>query len=679
MKKIRRLSAILSLAFFMLMMSPESYTVVRAEDISSKNQASDNKGVRLQDDFYDAINNDWLSTVKIEEGKSTTSTFDDVEKTVKGQVKSIIKSLVSEKEKYAANTDERKIINLYNNVLNVQERNNQGLKPVKENLDKIKSAQTIDDITKLWSDRSIVNSTIQFAVEKDVKNITTNILYINHTGLSLGDSDQYTHPTESTAKNKKLTVNYYNKLLMLSGYTKDEANLKTDNMFKFEEMIAPYIMGKREKALTPNLIDSLYNVYTLDELKDLAPNLNLPIIMKELGIDNANKIVLQDPKWLKALNKIYTQENLPLIKNYLEIVNLIYASNYLSKDFEDANTEFSNNLLGIKGSGSKEDDAVDTVNSLMGMAIGKIYSERYVSKNVKEDVENITKKIIEVYKKRINNLTWMSSSTKKNAIDKLDKLNIKIGYPDTWVDYSKLNIKAYEEGGTLFGNVIALRRFAQDEMFSKLNKPVDKKKDGVEPQTVNAFYSPTDNSIIIPGGIIQGHFYDPNGSKETNLGGIGVILGHEISHAFDNTGAQYDADGNLNNWWSDDDYKEFQQKTQKVKDFYSQIEVAPGQMLDGNLTAGENIADIGGVSCLLDILKTMDNPNYKTFFQSYAVTWRQLTTKEYSDYAMLIDSHSPNKVRVNAVLPQFQQFYDTYGITEKDGMYIRPEDRVAIW
>lgn len=673
MRIMKRLSSILVILIFMLMMSPVSNTVVMAETMGN------NQGVRLQDDFYDTVNNEWLNTTKIEKGKSTASTFDDVDKEVANQVKNIISSLLSNKDQYQSNSDEKKIINLYNNTLNVEARNKDGLRPVKGTLDKIKAVQTIDDITRLWNDKKILNSTIKFSVERDIKDVANNILYINSTGLSLGDSDEYTMPTENTAKNKKLTEDYYKKLLILSGYTHEQAKAKVDDMFKFEYMVAQHIIGKHKKAVTTNLIDSLYNVYTSEQLNNLAPNLNLPAIMKSLGVDKANKIIVEDPKWLEAFNQMYTQENLPLIKNYIEMINLIYASQYLSEDFENANKEFANNLLGIEGSVSKEEDAADNVNSLMGMAIGKIYAQRYVSPKTKENVESITKEIIEVYKKRITSLDWMSESTKKNAIDKLDKLNIKIAYPDNWLDYSKVDIKSYEEGGSLFENAMALRIFAYDEIFNKINQKVDKAKDRFKPQTVNAFYSATQNSIIIPGGIIQGHFYNPNDSKETNLGGIGAIIGHEISHAFDNTGAQYDSDGNFNNWWSAEDYQKFKEKTQKLVVFYNQIEALPGEKLSGTLTAGENIADIGGVSCLLDILNTMNKPNYKAFFESYAVTWRQITTKEYAEYALQIDVHSPNKIRVNAVLEQFQKFYDTYGITEKDGMYVKPEERVGIW
>lgn len=676
MKKIKKLSIVASIVAFMLVVSNGSHNVAMAEESSVTNNS---QGVRLNDDFYDAVNSDWIKNAKIEDGKSTASTFDDVENKVTEQIKDIINNLLINKDAYKENSDEKKIINIYNNTLNIEARNREGIKPVKENLDEIKSIGTIDDITKLWKDKRILNSTIKFSVEKDIKDVKTNILYISPIALSLGDSDEYTNPTENSKKERKLTEDYYNKILMLSGYTQQESQKKVDDMFKFEEMVAPYIKGKKEKSTTKNLIDEQYNVYTVAELNNLAPNLNLPEIMNYMGIDKANKIILEDPEWLKAFNKLYNQENLPLIKNYIEIVNLLYASNYLSEDFENANKEYASNMLGITGNVSKEEEAVDNVNSMMGMAIGRLYSEKYVPEKTKKDVESITKDIIAVYKKRIDNLDWMSSQTKKNAIDKLDKLKIKIAYPDSWNDYSKLDIKSYEEGGSLFQNAMTLRIFERDKMFNKINKLVDKDEDQFKPQTVNAFYSATENSIIIPGGIIQGHFYDVNAPKEVNLGGIGVIIGHEISHAFDNTGAQYDSDGNLNNWWTEEDYKEFMQKTQKVANFYSQIEATPGEKLDGNLTVGENIADIGGVSCLLDILGEMNNANYKAFFESYAVTWRQITTKEYATYALIIDVHSPNKVRVNAVLPQFQKFYDTYGITEKDGMYVKPGDRIGIW
>ena len=293
MNKIKRLGIIAGIVIFMLTINPTSYTRAIAAETNAET-ASTNQNVRVQDDFYDAINSQWMSTAKIEDGKSTNSTFDQVEEKVTSETKEIINQLLTNKDKYEKNSDEKKIINLYNNTLNVEARNTEGLKPVQKVLDEIRAVKTKEDITKLWDKKDVLNSTIRFVVERDIKDAKTNVLYIDSTGLSLGDPDEYTHPTEETVKNKRLTEEYYNKILRLSGYTKDEAKVKVDNMFKFEGMIAPYMVGKRKKSITTNLIESMYNVYTLDQLNDLAPNLNLPAIMSSLGIEKANKIILED-------------------------------------------------------------------------------------------------------------------------------------------------------------------------------------------------------------------------------------------------------------------------------------------------------------------------------------------------------------------------------------------------
>nr|WP_207713906.1 M13 family metallopeptidase [Clostridium saccharobutylicum] len=668
-----------------LMMSPISYHKVFAAEQLSDQMATEsitknNKiGLRLQDDFYGAINNEWLSTTKIEQGKDQASVFQEVSDMVMKQKRDIINELLEKQNQYGENTDQKKIINIYNNTLDTEDRDKEGIKPVQKNLDKIKNIKTIQDITNLWSNKEILNSTINFTVGSDAKDATMNVLYIEPTTISLGNSDEYNNPTESTAKTKALIQEYYNKILMLDGYTQEEAQSKVNDMFKFEGMIAKSMTGHKEELADSNIQQSIYNVYTLDELNALAPNLDLTSVMASLGIEKANKIILEEPKWLEAFNNLYTNENVPLIKNYLEILNLSNASEFLSEDFEKVGTEFNNKAAGIVGSRPKEEEAVSMVNGLMGMGLGRIYADKYVSQKTKDDVENITNEVIETYKSRINNLNWMSSETKKNAIEKLEKLDVKIGYPENWIDYSNVDIKSYKDGGSLYENAMTIYNFSRNEMFSRLNKQVDKKNDFFQPQTVNAFYNATNNSIMIPGGIIQGHFYDPNASREVNLGGIGAVIGHEISHAFDNNGAKYDADGNFKNWWTADDYKEFEDKTQKVKDFYSKIEALPGKNINGALTVGENIADMGGMACMLDILGTMKNPDYKAFFESYATTWRQVVTKEYEEYCLNVDAHSPNKFRVNAVLQQFEKFYETYGITQNDGMYVKPKDRVAIW
>ncbi|MDU7439699.1 MAG: M13 family metallopeptidase, partial [Clostridium sp.] len=332
-----------------------------------------------------------------------------------------------------------------------------------------------------------------------------------------------------------------------------------------------------------------------------------------------------------------------------------------------------------KGDIPDDEKAISVVNSLLSEPFGRLYINRYFNPQIKTNVENMTSKIIETYKRRIEKLDWMSDKTKANAIEKLNNLNVNIGYPEKWEDYSSVEIKSYDEGGSLLQNALNISKFLYEKQLEKLNSTVDRNEFACPPQMVNAFYNPTSNGITVPAGILQDEFYDINASEERNYGAIGAVIGHEISHAFDNTGAKFDSNGNLNCWWTDEDLSKFQEKTQKVRDYYNKVKTDNGKNVNGDATVGENIADIGGIACVLDILKEKENPNYKDFFESNARIWREIATPEYEDMALKFDVHSPNKIRVNVVLPQFDQFYTTYGVTEKDKMYIKPEDRLQIW
>lgn len=677
MGRLKNKGVIASVLICSLLMCQGTY--VKAAEVTDANSTTVSNSLRLQDDFYSVINREWLNTAKIDAGQVSNSTFVETDKALTEQKKQIMKDLLANEKSYSENSDEKKIINLYNNTLNMEARNKQGIEPIKQMLEELKNIKTLSDISNLNPESKIENPLIGFSCGVDLKDANKHVLYISPISLSLGNSDEYGKTTENSKRLKGLAENYYSTILTLSGYTKEQAKVKIDNLFKFENMIASSIKGKEETSKNNNTIDEEYNVYTLDQLNSLAPNLNIKTIMKNNELDNANKIILTEPKWLETLNSIYTEENLPMIKDYIEILNITSASQYLGEDFEKAATEFKNAFLGSQGEIPGDEKAINMVNSVLSEPFGKIYIQKYFSDKVKENVKDMTDEIIETYKKRINNLDWMSDTTKKSAIEKLNKLNIQIGYPDKWDDYSKLEIRSYENGGSLWENVENLSKFAREKSISKLNEPVDKSKFACSPQTINAFYNPSSNTITVPAGILQGEFYDLNASKEKNLGAIGAIIGHEISHAFDNTGAKFDADGNLNNWWTEEDYKKFEEKTNKVREFYSTVKLDDGKNVNGDLTVGENIADIGGVACVLDILKQMPNPDYKTFFESNATMWREINTKEYADYRLQYDAHSPNKVRNNIVLAQFDKFYETYGIKENDKMYVKPEDRLQIW
>lgn len=677
MGKLRKRRVIAGALLCSLLMGQGTYAA--AAEVTNTNVATVSNTLRLQDDFYNAINRQWLNTVKIDTGKTSNSTFMETDKTLTEQKKQIIKDLLANEKSFSENSDEKKIINLYKNTLNMEARNKQGIEPVKKMIAELNNIKSIKDIANLNSESKLENPLMQIACQVDLKDANKYALYIAPPSLSLGNSDEYIKPTENTKRVKSLVETYYTNLLTLSGYSNDQAKAKVDNLFKFENMIAPSIKGKEETSKNNNAIDQEYNVYTLDELDSLAPNLNIKAILTNNKIDNVNSVILTEPKWLKALNEIYTEQNLPMIKDYFEIINIVSAASYLGENFEKATTAFNNAYLGSQGDIPQDEKAIDMVNSALGEPFGKIYIKKYFSDEIKNDVKDITNEVISTYKNRINNLDWMSDTTKKSAIEKLDKLNAQIAYPDKWEDYSKLQIRSYEEGGSLWENIENLIKFAREKALRKLNEPVDKTKFACPPQTINAFYNPTSNTITVPAGILQGAFYDANASKEKKLGAIGTIIGHEISHAFDNTGAKFNADGNLNNWWTQEDYKKFEEKTNKVRAFYNQVKLDNGKNVNGDLTVGENIADIGGLACTLDILSKMSNPDYKAFFESNAAVWREITTNEYADYKLQYDAHSPNKVRNNIVLAQFDEFNQTYGLKQGDKMYIKPEDRLQIW
>lgn len=678
MIKLKRIKALVCALAVSLTLLPS--VSAKAVDVKTSNSQSKivQDNVRLQDDFYDAVNKAWLNGAKIENGKVSNSAFDEADKVLDGKKKEIITELLANEKNYPSNSDEKKIINLYKNYLNTAARNKQGIEPIKEIIQAVNEVKTIDDIIKLNED-DIANPLINISCDVDLKDATRYAAYINTSSLSLGDSDEYTKPTEYSKRVKGLVGDYYIKILKLSGYNEVDAKTKVDNLFKLENMIAPYITGQEEASRDPDIIENEYNVYKLDNLDNLAPKVKIKDMMKDAKLDNANTIILSNPKWLKALNDIYKEENLQLIKDYIEINNIAGIAGCLGEDFQKAQEEFSKQYLGTNGDIPKEEKAINAVDSLLSEPFGKIYIEKYFSDRTKKNVEEITKEIINTYEKRIDNLDWMSNETKTKAKEKLDKIGVQIGYPDKWEDYSKVEIRSFEEGGSLLENLSNIAEFEEEKQVEKINKIVDKNEFLCSPQTINAFYNPTTNTITVPAGILQKPFYDESGKKEKILGGIGAVIGHEISHAFDNTGSQFDGDGNFNNWWTDEDYKKFEEKTNKVREFYNNVKLSNGENVNGSLTVGENIADIGGMACVLDILKDTQSVDYESFFESNADIWREICTKEYEELKLKNDSHSPNKVRVNAVLPQFDEFYKTYGVKEGDNMYVKPEDRLKIW
>ncbi|AIY81081.1 peptidase M13 family protein [Clostridium botulinum 202F] len=667
-KKIARTLALILSVF--IINSFINYDVFASEAI-----AQSNNEIRLQDNFYETVNKEWLEKSMLKQDEEAKSTFTETKDKVNNDTKRIFNDLLIHENKYLSNTDEKKIINLYNNSINISERNNQGAEPIKKYTKKIKEAKNINELTKLLGDPTIniFSNLINFSVGSDIYDEKNNALYISSTRLVLGDSDQYRNETDKTKNNKENMEKYLVNILMLSGYSREEANKKVSNLFYFENQLASSIIGVNEFADYYNNQENNYKTYKISDINELSNNLDLSYIIKNLGYENVDKVILFEPKWLDKLNEIYNEENLQVIKDYTEVCMISAASKYLSENFRNEYLALQKSLYDIDNI-SLEDETKELVKKNFNSVLSKLYVGEVFSEEIKSDVKNITEEIINTYSNRIKNLEWMSASTKDNAIKKLNNIKVNIGYPEEWIDYSNLEIKSYKEGGSFLENIINLEKFSY-------KKPVNAKEsfNKISPEDVNAYYDAESNEITIPAAILQKPFYDINESKEKNLGGLGVIIGHEITHAFDNNGSKFDENGKIKNWWTDEDYKKYEDKIKRIEEVYGNIEALPGIKVNGEITLGENIADIGSMTCMLDILDNIPNANYDEFFRNFATVWRDITTEEYKVLLLKIDSHSPSDIRVNTVLQQFEKFYEIYNVTENDDMYIKVKDRLSIW
>lgn len=649
--------------------------------ISNSNQIENYDEIRLQDDFYDVVNKEWLSSAKLQEGCISYGTFEEVNGKVNNDIYNIILGIQKDKDNYAKNSDEIKVLNLYNNYLNMKKRNELGIKPIEKYIEKVNNLKSISDTKEiLWNGEfSYFQGLINLGVGPDYKDSSKNILYIGRNSLGLGNSFYYKDNRSENKNIQTVYIDYLKKLHMLYGENEEEARKDAENFYDLEKEISLYIPSYEEEAKDENRIQKSYNVYTIKQLEKNAPNIGIDKLLSKLEIKKTDKVIVENPKLLNMINSLMVEENTDKIKRFLKTNVLLSTDNLLTNEHREAGNNLKKIFYGVDAVEFNEGSGIKFINEQLSELVSKIYVTKYFDKTSKIDVENISGEIIENFQNRLKNISWMSKATKDKALNKLKNINVKVGYPDKWNDFSDIEIKSYDEGGSLIENVINIYSWQCKNEFSKLNKPVNKSEWSMGACSVNAYYNALNNEIVFPAGILQQPFYDKNASKEKNLGGIGVIIGHELTHAFDNTGAQFDETGKLKNWWNASDYEEFTRRSKKVIDYYSNLKTNEGKSIDGFLTVGENISDLGGIACVLDIAKKNENANLKELFENYAIIWREVSTKELREYLLNNDPHAPKKIRVNAVLSQFEEFYKTYNIKEGDKMYVNPEDRVGIW
>ena len=630
-------------------------------------------GSNLKDDFYATVNKSWLDSSVIPAGQAQNGTL--AEKMYDTEpLNALIRQAVANPE----GEDAQRIAALYNNILDWDARNAAGIEPIRPYLEAAEAAQSVDEVMavkKRIAEDLAGNLLAGFSLSGDARDSTRYTVGFSAFSPSL-TKEVY---AADSGSQKDAYLAYVQKLFEIGGADAQSAAADAQRIWEMEKELSTHALDRQDQGN----VDLTYNVYTMDELKALFPTLDLDDIYAQSGLARSDdQIIVSDVGLLEASPKYFTEEHLDDLKAYLRLSILAGYGGYLSRDFQDAANTYQKDFLGISGTLSDEAMATQLIQQYLSDELGRLYAAEYFSEAAKADVEDMVYDFIDIYKDRIRSLDWMIDTTKAKAIEKLDALAVKVGYPDEgkWNDYFKgVTLKTADEGGSYFDNIITMMKAQQQMLIKWQNQPVNKDLWPMAAYTVNACYVSTSNEIVFPAGILQAPLYDVNASREQNLGGIGYVIAHEITHAFDNNGAKFDKNGNATDWWTPEDYAAFQQLCDDVVSYYDGIEAAPGITCNGSLTLSENIADLGAAQCILEAAQREEDPDLETMFRSIANTWCSTMPRDTAAYYATLDVHAQDKLRANRVLQTLDEFYTTFGITEGDGMWVAPEDRVSIW
>ena len=630
-------------------------------------------GTNLKDDFYAAVNKDTLNSLEIQPGRVMSGTLYDLQDKSTEDVNAILSEIIG--KTYEKGTKEQKIADFYQSVADMDSRNKEGIEPIKPYLELIDNAQNIDDLIKVQSTVSkdlYIAQFMGFGLTVDLKDSNSYMIVFSVSSPTL-PKDTYLNGTEQQIN---VYLEYIKTLYMLGGESEEDAAKKANQFFEMEKLMAQSMLD----AADSGNVDKVYNIYTMDEIKAMFPEVDMDTVFADSGLKSEDDIIIGDTGLTKAYAKYFNNDNIDTLKAAAKLSLLQGWGGAFNQEFIDASDKFNQDFMGVSGSYTPEERALLTVQNTMPDYIGELYAERYFTEEAKQDVEKMVKDIISVYRNRIQNLTWMSDTTKEKALKKLDTMKIKIGYPDKWeTAIDNAEIKSTTDGGSYFTNMLSILAAQKEEALALQGTAVDKTQWIMYPFTVNACYSATQNDITFPAAILQAPMYDVNASYEQNLGGIGYIIAHEITHAFDNNGAKFDENGNAADWWTEEDYAAFNALCEDMIAFYDGEEGIPGIPMNGTLTLSENVADNGAVACITEIVAGLENPDFETLYKSIANCWASVANRAYYQYAAQADVHSADKLRVNKVLVNCDEFFDTFDIGETDGMWVAPEDRVKIW
>ncbi len=634
------------------------------------------------DDFYMYATGGWQEANPIPDEHSRYGTFDKLRENNQEQVQGLIEELGAENHKQGTNA--QKVGDLYSMGIDEAKLNAEGYEPIKPILAKIDAAITKKDIVSLVAqiNRYAASPFFGFGVGPDAKNSTMNIAHIYQSGIGMSGREYYTEQDDES----KLLRQEYVKMMQVQfkniGYTEAEAEKAANAAMKIETELAKNHFTKEERRQPEK---NYHKIKLIDLDKEVAP-FDWAYYFEQVGANNLEDLNVSQIEPVRAAIHIIDAESIDNLKSYLNWIVIRSAASYLSDEFVDASFEFYGKTM----SGSKEirprwKRSIDAVNGALGEAVGQLYVERYFPEEAKERMLTLVNNLTESLGERISSLEWMSEETKEKAHEKLSTFIVKIGYPDKWKDYSSLEIK----DDSYYANMKRASQFEYNESLKELGKPVDKTKWYMSPQTVNAYYSPTSNEICFPAGILQPPFFYMNADDAVNYGGIGVVIGHEMTHGFDDQGRKFDKDGNLNDWWTSEDAASFDERTKVLVDHFDNIVVIDTVRANGTFTLGENIADHGGLQVSLNAYnKTKEAQSGETidgftpeqrFFLSYATLWGGNVRDAEIVRLTKIDPHSLGKWRVNGALPHIDAWYDAFDIKETNALYLPKEKRASIW
>ncbi len=650
--------------------------------VSGITKANIDNTVRPQDNFYQYVNGGWIKRSEIPGDKTAIGSFYDLRDDADNSVKAIIEDLAKQKN-LVAGSDEQKVADLFNSFMDMEKRNAAGITPLLPIMDDINKLKSKKDLAKFFGEYQAVgiNTPFSFYISVDAKDSSNYATHVWQSGLGLPDQDYYFNEEERFVKLRQGYLAHIEKMFELAGLPNGKA--AAQSIMSLETKLAEHHWTRVESRDS----EKRYNKFAVSDLpKSVTDKFDWLTYLDALGVSGQKNLIVNQPDYAAAFGDIFTETSVADWQTYLTFHTLSRFASYLTADLDNEDFNFfSKQLNGREEQRPQWKRGVSVVNSNLGEVIGKVYVAKHFTPEAKSRMSQLVENLRGAYGESIDELEWMSDDTKKSAHVKLAAFTPKIGYPDKWEDYSALTIKADD----VVGNIIRSGEISHKKEVEKLGGPIRTWEWGMTPQTVNAYYNPTVNEIVFPAAILQAPFFNMAADDAVNYGGIGAVIGHEMGHGFDDQGSKYDDKGNLRNWWTEADLKAFKERADNLVSQYSNYAVFDDLNVNGELTLGENIGDLSGVTIAYKAYKASLNGKEapvidgltgdQRFFMGYAQIWRSKIVEKSMRNRVATDPHSPGEFRALGSLSNMPEFYDAFNVKEGDKMYIAPENRVKIW